>query len=575
MADNTILPGTGESIATDDIGGVKYQRVKVAFGDDGSASDASPTNALPISVNAANFIISTNNSSTSQLAAAATFTGTIETALNQPCISIMLTCDQPVTLTVQQFIDVGGTYRVTDMNFSVPAGTGFNRAFTLNGNYCRVKVTNNGTATTTTLNLNTAYGTLPPAASDGNLPVGTPDSAVTSGSLSANGTLFSIDASAFTTLVCSLSGTWFGNVKFQTSFDGVNNWTDVPCYPVAQTLNPSDATAGNGLVLVPIVGRFVQAVVFGYQSGTVVASGMLKSGSIADYAHANIARALDRTEGVELHTRVIGSAQREIQQDPATGVLLANQGVQNYRCAVQFLNHVPLDVPCDNMTIMTVMPSGGTLTTSVEGMYAHGWQQLVGQAMNTTIANAGAATTIVNPTGTPYIYHLMGASRVRFRCSAYTSGTAVMTVQLAANPNPAMYANGAAQVGTWNIGTVTTVSTLSALATPTTNMLSSAATTNATSVKASAGTVYSVTVSNTGAAAAYLKYYNKASAPTVGTDVPVITVSVPASGTVAIPATDFGIRFSTGIALAITNLAADSDTTAVAAAQVKVITAYI
>jgi hypothetical protein len=32
-----------------------------------------------------------------------------------------------------------------------------------------------------------------------------------------------------------------------------------------------------------------------------------------------------------------------------------------------------------------------------------------------------------------------------------------------------------------------------------------------------------------------------------------------------------GHRFATGIALAITNLAADSDTTAVAAAQVKVL----
>jgi hypothetical protein len=50
MADNTTLnAGTGgDVVATDDIGGVKHQRVKVEFGADGSASDVSPTNPLPV-----------------------------------------------------------------------------------------------------------------------------------------------------------------------------------------------------------------------------------------------------------------------------------------------------------------------------------------------------------------------------------------------------------------------------------------------------------------------------------------------------------------------------------------------
>jgi hypothetical protein len=87
--------------------------------------------------------------------------------------------------------------------------------------------------------------------------------------------------------------------------------------------------------------------------------------------------------------------------------------------------------------------------------------------------------------------------------------------------------------------------------------------------------VYSITASNTGAAAAFVKFYNLATAPTVGTSVPVFTMSIPASGTVTIAPAMVGIRFSTGIALAITNLAADTDTTAVAAAQVKVATSYI
>ena len=104
--------------------------------------------------------------------------------------------------------------------------------------------------------------------------------------------------------------------------------------------------------------------------------------------------------------------------------------------------------------------------------------------------------------------------------------------------------------------------------------INSAATTNATSVKASAGTVYSVTASNINAAIRYLKFYNKASAPTVGTDVPVITIPIPAGGAINIPFGTTGHRFATALLL-ITTGAADSDTGAVAANEIKVATAYI
>ena len=52
MADNTTLnAGTGgDVIASDDIGGVKHQRVKVEFGADGSATDVSAANPLPSAV---------------------------------------------------------------------------------------------------------------------------------------------------------------------------------------------------------------------------------------------------------------------------------------------------------------------------------------------------------------------------------------------------------------------------------------------------------------------------------------------------------------------------------------------
>ena len=110
--------------------------------------------------------------------------------------------------------------------------------------------------------------------------------------------------------------------------------------------------------------------------------------------------------------------------------------------------------------------------------------------------------------------------------------------------------------------------------TPTTAFTNSAATTNATSTKASAGTVWSVVVSNINAAARYLKLYNKASAPTVGTDTPVIVVPIPAGQVVKIDGGSNGIRFATGIAWALTAGAADSDTAAVSANEHKVAITY-
>ena len=107
--------------------------------------------------------------------------------------------------------------------------------------------------------------------------------------------------------------------------------------------------------------------------------------------------------------------------------------------------------------------------------------------------------------------------------------------------------------------------------------LNSAASTNATSVKASAGQIYSIMCTNTNAAVRYLKLYNKASAPTVGTDVPVQTYAIPgattgAGFTLSIPV---GMAFGTGIAFALTTEATDAGTTGVAANEIIVNLTYL
>lgn len=54
ITDNVaITAGAGTSVATDDIGGVQYQRTKVVWGVDGAAADASASNPLPVTAPAA------------------------------------------------------------------------------------------------------------------------------------------------------------------------------------------------------------------------------------------------------------------------------------------------------------------------------------------------------------------------------------------------------------------------------------------------------------------------------------------------------------------------------------------
>lgn len=91
----------------------------------------------------------------------------------------------------------------------------------------------------------------------------------------------------------------------------------------------------------------------------------------------------------------------------------------------------------------------------------------------------------------------------------------------------------------------------------------SAASTNATLAKNATGNLFLAAGYNSNAAVRYLKIYNKASAPTVGTDTPTFTFALPPTGAFAI---DLPSQyFSTGIAYALTTGSADSDTGAVAA----------
>lgn len=98
----------------------------------------------------------------------------------------------------------------------------------------------------------------------------------------------------------------------------------------------------------------------------------------------------------------------------------------------------------------------------------------------------------------------------------------------------------------------------------TSSRVNAAATTNATNLKASAGQIGEIDLFNVAAYNVFLKFYNKASSPTVGTDTPIWTVPIPAGGGYS-RSFPRGKTFSTGISYAITKNQADSDTTVLAA----------
>jgi hypothetical protein len=126
------------------------------------------------------------------------------------------------------------------------------------------------------------------------------------------------------------------------------------------------------------------------------------------------------------------------------------------------------------------------------------------------------------------------------------------------------------------LGTLTTLTTAGTPAVPATPyFVNSAASTNGALILTGTSGLSALWATNTGAGAAFVKLYNKATAPTVGTDVPEMIIPVPAAlagvpGTATLPMGFNGFRFPLGLGIAITGAVADTDTTAVAAGQVKV-----
>lgn len=202
-------------------------------------------------------------------------------------------------------------------------------------------------------------------------------------------------------------------------------------------------------------------------------------------------------------------------------------------------------------------------------------------AASTTPVGTSSNPLRVNPTGTTAQPVTDNGGSITVDGTVALSGTSSVNVAQVAGAT-VNTGNGTAS-GSMRVTVASDNSTIPVSNSPTTSgglsisRVVSGASTNATSAKASAGQVYTIMAHNINASVRYLKLYNKASSPTVGTDTPVLTLPIPGNSAGAGFVFDTGgagIAFATGIAYAITTGVADSDTGAVAANEIVVNVLY-
>lgn len=233
-----------------------------------------------------------------------------------------------------------------------------------------------------------------------------------------------------------------------------------------------------------------------------------------------------------------------------------------------------------------------TLQGSLDGAT---WFALNGPAQWLNLATGAYVTTIT--TGGLYQTTISAVPFVRLAATAYTSGTAAVVVEATdGNAGVALDAPlpaGLNLVGKVLIGNTQTAGVAAPSTGPTTGdgalivalspnyssasnafAATNTASTGAASVKTSAASLMEIDAFNNNTYIVFLKLYNKASAPTVGTDVPITVIPIPAGSGIVSEFGQYGKRFTTGFAYAVTVAQGDADATA-PAASVKISGTYL
>lgn len=629
MADNTVLNAGsgGDTIASDDIGGVKFQRIKLIHGVDGTNSgDVSTSNPLPTETNAEP--ISTYPSY----------------GPSGPIGLQKLGVDEYGALfTRGAVLTDEGTFRVNFANTSTAISLG---SVTISGNivtgsgfssedvhwhdyfkitadadtaYVQIESVDSDTQLTLVSNyVGSSSGAasrshvLPYTGSGGSLSVGSGQLTIASGTTNSARTgvkrlvdyapmifrsRFSVSqriANQFAIaglIEDSATPRWFARFYF----DGTTNTTvktqsgrNPTTAPSASEIEETTVTLPNGITSATLndyrVEMLTESVRF-YVNNVLVAEHVKVVPQAYDVFTAvlevnNVTGAASNTNVIvdyitgknhnKLEVGVFSDTEKIIGlQPPLTsytftqaGVIAINTDLMVFDCSQQR----GLFIQCTSM---------GT-TGVITGAWSNDGTTWVNSTLFTS-AYASAAT--FNAAGLWYVPVQARYFRLRLT-TATTAGTTTLNVQgtqfapqalLATQPvSGTVTANigtGSLAAGTNAIGDVGIQVRANATGAATVAKFTSAATTNAASTKASAGRLLGWHFYNTTASAKYFRFFNKASAPTMGTDSPAFVVVIPANSAVFnnLPV---GIAFSTGIAIACTGAVADLDTTVTAANDV-------
>lgn len=570
MADNTTLNtgSGGDVIATDDIGGVKHQRVKVEYGADGSATDVSESFPLPTKesdgeiglvggltnyrerVVAPRYTVLADSiadglasfwTTTAASGGTATVTGgegVIATSANAAG-SIQITSSTPPYLPGQsawlacsaRFGDSGSAGNIRRIGAFTVSGTtpqdGF--AFELNGTTFNFVTFKGGVATTVAAASWTKFSTAP----------------------------FTIDANYHLwefRWAANRVDVYIDNVHRHSVSPTGSAITNTLNFPITiQSINSSGATDRVVYIRNIGMGRF----------GTT-------DNPITTYSYSVAGVIAINTVLMTIDCQSHRSLSIQLTSLGTTGVITpewSNDGT-NWSTAT------------------TTSFTGGVGTTytgaafnavNVIGRYFRLRMSTATTAGTTTVTVACFPDSIVqSPAPVGNVIAGTGSTALgKAEDAAAGSGdTGVMALAVArASPVNSAAAGDYHELQVNSLGSLWVQPTMGTTGGATVAQVISAATTNATNIKASAGTLTSLAAVNNDATTwHYLKFHNTAGTPTAGSGV-VATFGIPPGGgiTQTFPT---GMAFSTGIGITITAGIAAADTTAIGASEVAVTLTY-
>lgn len=259
---------------------------------------------------------------------------------------------------------------------------------------------------------------------------------------------------------------------------------------------------------------------------------------------------------------LVKNGQLEITNDTGNPLPVGTAAQLNVTGSASALSADLFSTACDGYRSLCVQITGtfsGTVTIQASNDNTN-WFNLVGRLITDGAGNLQATVTAASL----FIANLVGFQFVRARFTAYTSGTASAIAYLSRESVPIT------AVSSSPTNTVVGGATSSGVTLYTAN---SASGTNAANIKNAAANLYGISAMNTSASTKYVRFYSKATAPTVGTDVPIMVVAIPATSSKEIEYVP-ALRIATGLGVAITGGAAATDSTAVAAGDVQLLVSY-